>query len=199
MADLKRLPDASAISDASQLDILNLKGEPVKFGSVFENDKVIVVFIRHFFCGSCQSYIKQLASVSQSALEAAGVKIVVIGCGEWNPITTYAEFTDFRGEIYADPSRKLYRALGTDIETTATTPAGQQRRSYRTTSVFVNATQSIWRMLQNPKLIGKQGNVSQLGGDFIFGPGAQCTFASRMQHTEDRALSLFSLLWRDIC
>ncbi|KAF8887384.1 AhpC/TSA antioxidant enzyme-domain-containing protein [Infundibulicybe gibba] len=183
MADPKRLPDASAMSDASQLEILNLKGEPIKFGSLFEKDKVIIVFVRHFFCGS---YVQQLVSVPRSALEEAGTKIIVIGCGEWNPIQTYAETTGFRGEIYADPSRKLYKALGMDIENLDGTPAGQEKRSYRTTSTFVNAMQSIWRgPLQHPLLIGKQGNISQLGGEFIFGPGAQCAFASRMQHTED--------------
>ena len=34
--------------------------------------------------------------------------------------------------------------------------------------------------------MGKQGSISQLGGDFIFGPDAQCIFAHRMRHTEDR-------------
>ncbi len=50
--------------------------------------------------------------------------------------------------------------------------------------------------------MGKQGNISQLGGDFIFGPSTvssagvsrsdsscvdkELTFCSRMKHTEDR-------------
>lgn len=42
------------------------------------------------------------------------------------------------------------------------------------------------RALHNPSHIGKQGNFSQLGGEFILGPGLECSFASRMQHTEDR-------------
>lgn len=40
--------------------------------------------------------------------------------------------------------------------------------------------------LQHPTLAGKQGNISQLGGDFILGPGDVCSFAHRMQNTEDR-------------
>lgn len=59
----------------------------------------------------------------------------------------------------------------------------------------------------NASLIGKQGNLAQLGGEFIMGPGEflpslsppltiinvslrnqgnQCAFAHRMRHTEDR-------------
>ena len=58
--------------------------------------------------------------------------------------------------------------------------------------------------IKNPQLVGRIGNMTQLGGDFVFGPGALraeyfpshseltgelgpiCTFASRMQHAEDR-------------
>jgi len=61
-------------------------------------------------------------------------------------------------------------------------------------------------MVTHPKLIGRQGNIAQLGGDFIFGVGGyrvrtdlalryryhpigpQCSFAHRMRHTEDRKL-----------
>jgi hypothetical protein len=31
----------------------------------------------------------QLATVRKEALEEAGTKIIVIGCGEWQPIASY--------------------------------------------------------------------------------------------------------------
>ena len=64
------------------------------------------------------------------------------------------------------------------------------------------ATQRLF--IKNPQFAGKIGNMTQLGGDFVFGPGTLhtehrlscsgltnilgpiCTFASRMQHAEDR-------------
>jgi len=180
------IPDASEIAKAADLDILNAKGDEVKFGSIFQEKKVIVVFIRHFFCGTCQQYVKQLALVSKESLEAANTEIVIVGCGDYQPISEYAEITGFTGQIYANPTRKLYHALGMNIENLETTPAGQQKRSYVTMGYLSNALQSIWKgPLKNPSLIGKQGKISQLGGDFILGPGNQCLFASRMQHTED--------------
>ncbi|KII93005.1 hypothetical protein PLICRDRAFT_35174 [Plicaturopsis crispa FD-325 SS-3] len=178
--------DAETVAAAAELHILDANGHKVLFGSVYEDQKTILVFIRHFFCGNCQQYVTQLASVPQDAVSQAGVKVVVVGCGGWQPIKEYAETTGFRGEIYADPSRKLYHALGMTTETLATTPAGQPRRSYLTSSVLANALRSIWTgPMKNPTLIGKQGSLSQLGGDFVFGPGNQCSFAHRMQHTED--------------
>lgn len=96
-----------------------------------------------------------------AALQAAETKIIVIGCGEWNPIETYAgmfptivtrglhsgassEITGFQGSIFADPGRTLYHALGMDIENLSGTPAGEQRRSYRKKGFFANVVLSIW-------------------------------------------------------
>lgn len=65
------VPTEQAIAEAAKLEVLDLNGEKVKFGSVFESNKAIVVFIRklcpfpvictfvsdpsagHFFCGVC--------------------------------------------------------------------------------------------------------------------------------------------------
>lgn len=166
--------------------MLDIEGKEIPFSSLFANQKTIVVFIRHFFCGRCQEYVEALAQVPRSKLEDLGTSIVVIGCGEWQPIKGYLEKTGFKGAIYADPTRKVYHALGMDIEKLATTPAGEKKRSYIRSSILSVTLSSTWSgPLTNPRLIGKQGNISQLGGEFILGPGNTCSFASRMQHTED--------------
>ncbi|TFK32567.1 AhpC/TSA antioxidant enzyme-domain-containing protein [Crucibulum laeve] len=180
------LPNEESISNAADLNVFDGKGDKLKFGSIFERQKTVVVFIRHFFCGSCKMYVEQLATIPKSALEDAGTRIVVIGCGEWNPIASYAESTGFSGEIYADPSLSVHHALGMNIQNLAATPAGQKKRSYLTSGAVSNVVKSIWTgPIKNPSHIGKQGNISQLGGDFILGPGNQCKFSSRMQHTQD--------------
>lgn len=51
---------------------------------------------------------------------------------------------EFKGEMYADPDRKLYRALGMTIETLKQTPAGEEKRSYLKQSTLTNAVSSIW-------------------------------------------------------
>lgn len=179
-------PTPEALADAAKLEVLDLDGKKVRFGTLFEERKAVFVFIRHFFCGSCHQYVTTLSSISQDALTQAGTEVIVIGCGEWEPIRNVLETTTFHGPIYADPSRKLYRALGMTTESLAPAPPGTERKSYLRLSKVANALKSIWSgPLQHPTLIGKQGNISQLGGEFIFGPGNQCTFSYRMQHTED--------------
>jgi hypothetical protein len=97
-----------------------------------------------------------------------------------------------------------------NLETLARTPKGQEKRSYLTSGFFKNVFSSVFVSgfdffllataltiagkngpIKHPTLVGKQGNISQLGGDFIFGPGAQCSFAHRMQNTEDRQCLYF--------
>jgi hypothetical protein len=101
-----------------------------------------------------------LASVRKEALENAKAKIVIVGCGEWNPIVGYAgssnayhpatndvicavELTGFEGPILADPSRNLYRMLGM-TEHMAGTPAGVPKKSYLTEGTISNILNSIW-------------------------------------------------------
>lgn len=55
------------------------------------------------------------------------------------------EITGFgNGQIFANPDRKLYKALGLTIETTEGTPAGEQKKSYNQQSRFRNALSSVW-------------------------------------------------------
>jgi hypothetical protein len=45
MADFKALPDETAIKEASDLDVFDINGDKVKFGSIYASEKTIVVFI----------------------------------------------------------------------------------------------------------------------------------------------------------
>ncbi|KAF7428642.1 hypothetical protein PC9H_007869 [Pleurotus ostreatus] len=186
MSSNKSIPDASVLQEASLLEIFDLNGQKVKFGSIFEKESVIAVFIRHFFCGNCQMYVEQLATVKKENLASASAKIIVIGCGKWDAIKAYAETTGFSGEIYVDPTRELYHKLGMTIGSVKGTPAGEERRSYLRGGFWTAVGQGLLKgPLSHPTLLGKQGNITQLGGDFILGPGPKCSYASCMQNTAD--------------
>ncbi|KAJ7188746.1 AhpC/TSA antioxidant enzyme-domain-containing protein [Mycena filopes] len=173
-------PDFSVIELASKCQIQDTSGAQVRFGSLFASQKVVVVFIRHFFCGLCQDYVSQLA-----ALEAASTKLIIIGCGDFRVIEHYTQVTGFRGSIYTDSTRQLYRTLGL-ISKLALTPSNQQKRSYVTGRWLGIATPVLEvTSAKAPNLLGQQGPVLQLGGEFVFCPGNQCTFAHRMRHVED--------------
>ncbi|KAI6031006.1 AhpC/TSA antioxidant enzyme-domain-containing protein, partial [Pisolithus marmoratus] len=111
-------------------------------------------------------------------------QIIVVGCGSYEAIAAYKASCPYA--IFADPKRELYHALGMTTETLARTPANEKRPSYLRKGLLGNILSSIWSgPLKNPSLIGKQGNISQLGGEFVFDSDTTCTFAHRMKHTED--------------
>ncbi|KAL1713104.1 AhpC/TSA antioxidant enzyme-domain-containing protein [Schizophyllum commune] len=187
MSDLNTLLDEATLASAAELDVYDAQGKKVKFGSIYAENKTVVVFIRHFLCGNCQAYVTALAqATSPDALETANVQLAVVGCGDAGFIREYAEKTGFQGAMYADPERKVFRALGMNVETLDRTPAGQEPKKYLPQgNIVTRAVGGIAQAFKNPSLLGKQGKISQLGGEFILGPGNVCTFAARMKHTED--------------
>ena len=57
--------------------------------------------------------------------------------------SAHAEDTEFKGEIYANPDRKLYDSLGM-ISNLQTTPKGEEKRSYLKRGFLNNTLWSIW-------------------------------------------------------
>ena len=54
------------------------------------------------------------------------------------------ETAKFKGQFFADPTRKLYHALGMDIETLERTPKGQPKPSYISLGPIADIVQSLW-------------------------------------------------------
>ncbi|KAF5323206.1 hypothetical protein D9758_017306 [Tetrapyrgos nigripes] len=130
----------------------------------------------------CPQYVEQLASVPQEKLESANVEVVVVGCGDWQPIAFYADTTGFKGKIYAEPTRAIYRELELVSNLKS---SGENMPSYLKRGRVSNALVSMLKAIRNPTLMGKVRPSTQNGGDFIF-EGRKCTFAHRMKNTEDR-------------
>ncbi|KAL4068852.1 AhpC/TSA antioxidant enzyme-domain-containing protein [Scleroderma yunnanense] len=189
MSDISRsLPDETSLNSAAGVTIFDSQGQGVEFGSLLRKQPAIVVFIRDTCKGAMtlQQYVTQLSSTREDALLKANRQIIIVGCGSYEPIVTYKEITSCPFPIYADPKRELYHALGMTTETLTRTPANEKRRSYLRQGILGNILGSIWSgPLKNPSLIGKQGNISQLGGEFVFNSDLTCIFAHRMKHTED--------------
>ncbi|KIM32202.1 hypothetical protein M408DRAFT_20525 [Serendipita vermifera MAFF 305830] len=174
--------DQSTIEKAAQVPVLSENGESVTFGSLFEKQKTIVVFIRHFFCGACKAYVEELAKVPKGALDAADTRIVVIGCGDWSLIKLYREHTGFTSEIYAEPTRALHKILG--LGDVMNVSGGAPIRKYAP-NLFFTSIVSIGRLLGNLSLYPKIGDTAQRGGDFVFGPGLNIVYGRRMVNNFD--------------
>lgn len=146
--------------------------------------KTVVFFIRTFWCGQCQDYT--LASLSQldpSAIHAQGLNVIVVAHGSWKIIKRYREVLKCPFPIYVDQSRRLYRLLGM-TKLSGDFGKADERGAYNRNPVpkqiVLGLKNALFKMpLKNP------GNLSQLGGEFVFGPGLVCDFAHRMSNRSD--------------
>ncbi|KAF2026459.1 hypothetical protein EK21DRAFT_115809 [Setomelanomma holmii] len=182
------LPTEKDLARVGDLLVLDEKGGSRPFKELYNAPHVaprqLIIFIRHFFCGNCQEYLRTLSSsITPNALLALPTPtfITVIGCGKPELIPMYQAATSCHFPIYADPTRKLYDILGM----TRTLNLGP-KPAYIHTNLLINSVQSIFQSLGTGKNALKGGDFKQVGGEFLFEDG-ECTWAHRMKNTRDHA------------
>ncbi|KAI8943142.1 hypothetical protein NX059_001172 [Plenodomus lindquistii] len=182
------LPSEKDLSRVDDLLILDAQGQSRPFKELYSAPHIaprqLIIFIRHFFCGNCQEYLRTLSSsIKPEDLLALPVptSITVIGCGRPELIPMYTEATSCTFPIYAEPTRKLYDHLGM----TRTFELGS-KPAYMQTNMLINSVQSIFQGLSTGKNALKGGDMKQVGGEFLFENG-ECIWAHRMKTTRGHA------------
>lgn len=197
------IPTPADLAAADTLLVLDAKGQSRPFSEIYKGSHLthdnngigqdthmdiaprqLVIFIRHFFCGNCQEYLRELsASVTPEELLAleSPTFITVIGCGRPDLIDMYAETTGCPFPIYADPTGKLYDLLGM----TRTLDLGKKPK-YIQSNILVTSMQSVVQALKTGSNALKGGNFKQVGGEFLFEDG-ECVWVHRMRNTRDHA------------
>lgn len=178
------LPTDEDMKKVEDLLVLDAEGKSRPFKDLYSAPDLaprqLIIFIRHFFCGNCQEYLRTLASsITPASLLALPVptSITVIGCGRPELIPMYTAATSCPFPIYADPTRKLYDHLGmTRTFELGTKPA------YMQTHLLINSVQSIFQSLSTGRKALSGGDFKQVGGEFLF-EGGECTWVHRMKTT----------------
>lgn len=168
------LPSIETLRKIENYVVLDRDGKTHPFKSLYTGKhvarRVLIIFVRHFFCGNCQEYLRTLsAAITPESLLGLPIStfIAVVGCGDPGLIDMYAEATGCPFPIYADPTRKLYSELGM-----VKTLALGDRPAYMKKSLFKSSLASIVQGLkQIPKgMATKAGDQRQIGGEFLFEP-----------------------------
>lgn len=168
------LPSPSLLASISNHIVLDRTGKSHPFSSLYTGShvprRVLVIFVRHFFCGNCQEYLRSLsAAITPESLLRLPIStfIAVIGCGDPGLIDMYAEATGCPYPIYADPTRKLYDELGM-----VKTLALGTRPAYMKKGLFRSGVESVVQGLRQlgTGLVTKAGDQRQIGGEFLFEP-----------------------------
>lgn len=181
-----RPPSDSEVDKLCELTVRSEDNSKITFKTLVNDPsypRVITVFVRHFFCGFCEEYIKALsAELSPKTLESLSppTKLVVIGCGDPALIGDYKRRTSCPYELYADPSRATYDLL----DFTVTLANGHKAPGYSEKSFASTVWYSFVNNLTAGSMMLSGGKRAQNGGELVWQDG-KLKYICRMKTTTD--------------
>ncbi|KAH9954032.1 hypothetical protein BC827DRAFT_1144861 [Russula dissimulans] len=181
---------SAQLTQAARLPIVRENGLRIQFGELWRTQRTVVIFIRHFWCPMCQDYLASvMREVDHAALARSGVRLVVIGCGSYGLIRSYRQIFHLPYELFVDgsPGQMLYRTLRM-----GRVSSGAHKAHPAGSYVRHGAVSGLAMVVAHALRVGmpvweRGGDASQLGGEFVLGPGLSCTYAHRMQSTAGHA------------
>jgi hypothetical protein len=185
------IPTQEVLKSVEDMTVLDKDGKIIPFKNLYSGPnvtrRVLVIFIRHFFCGvrsffslqsvhlltceqNCQEYLRTLTdSITSDELLALPTPtfIAIVGHGSPSLIPMYASETHCPFPIYADPTKRLYNALGM-LRTLnlGTRPEYQRRGTVK--GMWESVRQGILNLKGGKALHGLDWH--QVGGEFLFEP-----------------------------
>lgn len=204
-------PDEQALAQAGEVPIYDSEGKETLFKTLYSGDSAmgeqqLVIFVRHFFCGvcspnlslhmrvhtnaditqACQTYVKALhesITLRTYFSLATPSSITLIGLGSPLMIPSYRRLTETPFPIYADPSRRLYKALGMSW-TLNWGRRGEYMKGINEYQWMKGQFQQL-REEEN-RLRLKGGNILWIGGEFLF-RGGEVVWCRRMKNYRDHS------------
>lgn len=155
--------DTTNLLDRAQVFDLNGNGIPIS--DLWKDRKAVVAFARHFGCVFCRKRADLLAS-QKDRMDASGVALVLIGPGSIDQAKAFSEQTNFKGEVYADPSHLSYEVLGfvSGVLSTFTPQAG-----LKIIQLYMEGYRQDWGLSFQRDTVTRGG--WQQGGIIVAGPG----------------------------
>ncbi|XP_077214054.1 thioredoxin-like protein AAED1, chloroplastic isoform X1 [Tasmannia lanceolata] len=147
------------------VEVFDLNGKAIPISDLWKDRKAVVAFARHFGCVLCRKRADLLAS-KKERMDAAGVALVLIGPGSVDQAKAFSMQTNFKGEVYADPSHSSFNALSfvSGIATTFTPLAG-----LKIVQSYLEGYRQDWQLSFQKDTVNKGG--WQQGGILVAGPG----------------------------
>lgn len=89
-----------------------MTGKPFRLGTIWQKQKTMLIFLRHFACIACRAHAVQVWQ-DRAKYQKAGVQLVFIGNGLPQYIEGFIQELGLEGAtILTDPSLLSYRAVG---------------------------------------------------------------------------------------
>ncbi|VUC31799.1 unnamed protein product [Clonostachys rosea] len=184
-------PSAEDLKAIENFVVYDNKEEPRPFKSLYAGpgaaSRVLVIFIRHFFCGACKNYVKFLSeSASPEKLKPIDTSIVFVGCGDASLIDGYVEDTGCPHPVYSNPGVDLFDALGMVKTMNPGTPKDYVPESQ--VRLAVGGLSNAFGKWMGGAAVTKGGSIAQQGAELLFegeGDNRRVTWCHRMRDGKD--------------
>lgn len=191
------LPTQNKIRRLADYPLFDSSGREHPLTSLFSpsclrKQRLMLIFIRNFFCGNCQQYLLTVAEQLPPSSLPSDVTVAIIGCGAPSLLPSYMELTHCPYPLYTDPSAQLYKKLGMQRSWSL----GDKAPDYIQQSLLLGGLKSIVQGLKRLPTgdVTKAGEMDQNGGEFLFvrtgdegfwGDDWQVDWCHRMRNTRD--------------
>ncbi|OAL71534.1 hypothetical protein A7D00_4438 [Trichophyton violaceum] len=163
--------DLGVIRRSRSVNMYNGAGEVTAFGDLLDElrtpttNKIMAIFIRHFFCGE---YVRALSAAFPNPNQdlPTGCKMVIIGCGAHTLIDQYRAATRCPFAIYSDQTTELFRifAMRRNLLVGKDAPSFSPRSDF--SLMLSGIKQGLKRLFKGDAF--KAGSPRQNGGELLF-------------------------------
>lgn len=174
------------LSQALKIDVYDQDGKKTALGELVTGKRTGLVFIRHFWCLNCQAYVKCMSEAMPPSQLPSSTQIIVIGCGSYQPIKTYAAQSCSKYPIYTDPTLRLHNIFRFKSNL-AEGKDGDEQRDYMKTagSTMGRVWGGIKGALGHLEHINHVGPKALNGGEAVISADGKMEYLYRMQNTVD--------------
>jgi peroxiredoxin len=160
---------------APDLALPDTTGAVVALASLWDQQPLLLAFLRHFGCTECLSLMAQLVE-GQARLAAAGLAVAVVTQGTAEATAEFARERAPGLRLLADPERKAYEAYGLE--------RGSLYQVLLSPKVWQGVARSRQRGIK-PQMPPPGQDVRQLSGTFVIGPDGRVRLPFYYDHIAD--------------
>ncbi len=182
--------DTASIPPFDDVALVNEQKCEVAVTELWRRRRVVLAWLRHFGCRFCKQQAVAMERIRKN-LEENDVGVIVVAIGTPEQIPKFRAETGFAGDIWVDkdPDRPLsYRLMqlkrGT-VEEIIYPEGARAAAEVATKDGFVDGGYASATLNAITQTNDYTGDILQVGGVFVLGPGNVCDFAYRSKHAGD--------------
>jgi peroxiredoxin len=161
----------------ADIELLDHDGNSVRLGDLWQEEPVVLVWVRHYGCVHCRSHAVELDEAS-SEFDAAGVRVVVVGQATPRQAAHFRRRLEIDLPVLADESRESYRVAGAKVAT-----AGELLGPKSVSQGLRKTFESRGKVHQG-RIIG---HPAQLGGAMVVARGGEVVWSHMADDASDNA------------